>query len=452
MRVLFANAAAKFREVENRYRPLWPGYLAAYAQRELGSRDFQFRFATKDFRSELESYRPHLVGLSSVTQNFKMAEEFAGIAKERQIPVLVGGSHITALPESLTEEMDVACLGEGESTFVDLLKVFSAKGNLPPEDLSHVQGIAYRNDGTITTTTPRPMFDTLDRIPHPDRKLIGYGKRSYVFTARGCPHACIFCQNSRFWKGVRYASPEYVIEEIRELVNNGVRTIRIADDDFLADRGRAHRIVDLVVANGYNRRIKFSCWCRSNNVTRENVEALKAMNVVAVVLGLESASPKILRYLKGSTVSVDDNARAVDLLKDAGIQTSGDFVLGAPHETEEDMQETYDFIRKSRLDFVTINFLCPLPGTPLWNIAIRKGLVSKEMDWNQLSIKFNGDPGAAIILSKAMSYEKLKRINRKFKILGAWKAAKALPRSPWLKELPAVGYRRLLEMLCSCWG
>ena len=94
------------------------------------------------------------------------------------------------------------------------------------------------------------------------------------------------------------------------------------------------------------------------------------MNVVAIALGLESGAERVLRYLKGANVTVKDNYRALELLRDAGIQTSGNFIIGSPDETEEEIMATYKFIRKSKVDFVTLHVFSILPGTPVWDYAL----------------------------------------------------------------------------------
>jgi len=454
-RILFASARDPFSEVETRYPPLWPACLAAMLEKHLGSEAFDFHLLRGKFEDELASFNPDVVAISSVTQNFTIAKEYARAAKARGKPVIIGGPHITALPECLSAEMDVACIGEGEETFLELMRLYldtpacaapgtTDRGASRPNGLEQIRGIAYHDNGKLTRTPPRPQRPSLDDLPHPKRSLLGYGRRTYMVTSRGCPYRCVFCGSSRHWGKVRYASPEYVLDEIGELVEHGVRVIRFNDDTFTANKDRLKQIAGMIAAKGFHRQVKFSCWCRANTITPEVVDALKAMNMVAVVMGLESGSDRVLRYLKGPNVTVADNSRAINLLKDAGIQTSADFIIGSPDETEEEIMATYNFIKKSRLDFVTINVFSPLPGTPVWDTVAQKNLVSPDMDWRRLDFKFNSDEGSAIVLSEKLSYEQLRRLHRKFERLVFFKTLKALPRSPWIGELPKLVWRRLI--------
>lgn len=443
IRILFANAADAASEVENRYRPLWPAYLAAYAEERLGADRFEFRFMEASIADEIDSFRPHIVAVGSVTQNFNRAIEYARAAKRSRCAVIAGGIHLTGIPGCLTRDMDAGCLGEGEHTFYELLASYLENGRVRPEALAGIDGIAFRQDGRVATTTPRGPIAPLDRLPHPKRSVIGYQKHDYMFTSRGCPYRCTFCASSRFWGGVRYASPEYVIEEIRELIENGVETISFYDDLFVAKKDRLEAIANLVVRNGFNRKVDFTCSCRADLVTAEMVDSLKSMNVVSVGMGLESGCERTLKYLKGGA-SVEKNTTAVNLLSQAGIQANASFIIGSPEETEDEILETYDFIKKSRVAFFDIYVLTPLPGTPVWDYATSRGLVSETMDWERLNVNFEINSAAAVLLSETLDRVKLVGLYRKFRGLRLRRILRALPRSPWIKDLPRM--LRLLSM------
>jgi radical SAM superfamily enzyme YgiQ (UPF0313 family) len=440
-RVLFIGAADPLTRVENHMRPLWPAFLSGYAEKHLGPGRLEFRFMTGNIEEELTSFRPDIVAISAITPHFGHGIEYARRAKEAGLPVIMGGMHISALPDSLTAEMDIGCIGEGEETFLELMRLFIVKGAFPKKDLSSINGIVFRDEtGLLVRTPKRKVIDSLDDIPHPKRSLIGYGHREYLYTARGCQSRCVFCACHSHWGKVRYSSPEYVVEEIRELIENGVKVIRINEDNFIADKKRMMRIADLVVENGFHRAVRFSCWCRANDVTPEVVAALRAMNIVSVKMGLESGSDRTLRYLKGG-VTVKNNWTAVNLLKDAGIQVNGDFIIGAPEETAEEMMQTYDFIRKSRLDFVDINVLSPLPGTAIWDYCIKRKLIAADIPWEAFQFK-----SSSLILSQTLTGDQLGRIYKKFQRLRLFKTIKALPGTPWLDELPKIVAGRLLEL------
>ncbi len=444
LRVLFVNASDPLSEFENRYPPLWPGYLAAYAKARHGGGRFDFRFASGRIDDELDAFQPDAVAIGSVSGSFGYAQQIARMAKERGAFVAVGGPHITVLPSCLTDDMDVGVIGEGEETFSELAGLLLENPRPSTGRLAGVKGIVHHRNGDLRTTPLRPPIPRLDDIPHPDRSLFGPQPDAYIISSRGCPYHCSFCASSRLWPRIRFNSAEYVVDEIAELIAQGSRIIRFNDDLFVANKKRLGRIADLMEERGLSGKVAFGCNCRANLVTEELVRLLKRLNVVSVTMGLESGSDRVLRFLKGD-VTVEDNRRAIDLLKDGGVQANGFFIIGSPDETADEIMETYNFIRKSRIDFLDVFVLTPLPGTPVWDEAQRMNIVSDDMDWRRLNISFQYDRDHAVVMSQTLDREELDRLYRRFRRLRFYRILRALPRSPWLRHVPRVAGGMLAE-------
>jgi radical SAM superfamily enzyme YgiQ (UPF0313 family) len=438
-KILFVDAGNPASKLKERFSPLWPGYLAASIENRFGQNKFEFKILKDPIERELVNFRPDVVAISSVTKNYNHAVEYAYIAKQFSIPVVVGGIHISLMPNSFAKQMDVGCIGEGEETFAEIMEMYIDTGGFAPEYLSKINGVIYWENGKLAKTPNRSPISNIDYIPHPKRSLAGYRNTDTIMTARGCPFRCSFCSVSRYWRKVRFAKAQYVIDEIIELAENGVKIIKIYDDLFTINKERLHGLSEMVSEMGLAKKVKFACWCRSNTLDDEVVYALRKMNVVSVELGLESGCDKTLRYLKGN-IGVKDNIRAIQLLKNAGIQTNATFIIGSPQETYDEIMETYDFIKNSRLDTVTVNRLIPFPGTPIWDHALDKGLVSETMDWSRI-----GDT----ILSETIGKKEMDMILKKFKRLCLKKRLRALPKSPWLKEAPSIVFKRLLSRIMS---
>jgi radical SAM superfamily enzyme YgiQ (UPF0313 family) len=101
--------------------------------------------------------------------------------------------------------------------------------------------------------------------------------------------------------------------------------------------------------------------------------------------GFESNSPKILRYLKNDVVTPEDNQRAVDICRKYGMACGSGFLYGVPTETQKDRDMSVRFVKNNKLDSFGFYYTVPLPGTPLWDYALAKGLVSEDMDWSLLN-------------------------------------------------------------------
>jgi len=287
-RVLFIDAVDPISKFGERFSPLWPAYLAAYIKKQIGSEKFEFRLLKGNLEKQLKSFEPHIVAISSVSMNYNFAISYARIAKKFGLPVIIGGIHISNMPGSLTKDMDVGCMGEGEETFSELLRLYLEFGNFLPNNLVKIKGIIYRDNGELITTPVRPLFDSLDQLPHPKRSFLGYRTTDTMLTARGCPYRCVFCSVSRYWKKVRFTSPEYVVAEIKELMERGVKIIKIYDDLFTFNKSRLEKVADKIATDALNKRVKFTCWCRASTVTQDVVDALKLMNVVSVELALKA--------------------------------------------------------------------------------------------------------------------------------------------------------------------
>jgi radical SAM superfamily enzyme YgiQ (UPF0313 family) len=255
----------------------------------------------------------------------------------------------------------------------------------------------------------------------------------------------VFCASSRYWGKVRFFSAEYVVGEIDELVNKyKVEVINFYDDLMMADKNRLNKIVKLLKTRPYSGRIRFTANARANVLTDETAGLLKEMNVFSVGMGLESGSRRILKYLKGDNVTVEDNFKAIKLLRKYKISPNASFVIGSPDETEAEILETLGFIKKSGLDIADTYVLTPFPGTPVWEEAKARDLVSDDMVWEHLNVSFYENYKNAIIMSKTLSREKLYNLFIRFKRLNMYLVIKKMFKRP---SLLFSGFRRLVNIV-----
>ena len=450
-KVLLVNCVDPDSEVQTRYPALGLGYLAASLNRAYGE-EVRVRIVGRGVETALREDPPALVGLSTVSENFGRAARYAAAAKSLGVPVVVGGAHISQVPETLTADMDVACLGEGEETIVTLVRLSMEKGEWLKEDLASVPGIAFRDGGRLVEN-PRPAplgqgEQWLDRLPVPDRSPFTVRSHTNMLTSRGCPHRCLFCASTRYWPGLRFFSAEYVAEEVRLLVErHRVNYITFHDDLFLAHRPRLERLAELLGRNGVLKRgVRFSCSASVTHLDDDTVRLIKSMNFVTVAMGLESGNDTVLKYLKGPAFSVEKNAAAVEALHRHGIHAHGSFILGSPIETWDSVRDTYEFIRRTPLSLPGINVLTPLPGTPVWDLALKAGLVSLDMDWSRLAIDFQHNWRRAILLPGNLTREELYRAYRRLRNLRARRMLASIWTHPFLAEAPRYALKSLRQI------
>lgn len=420
--------------------PLGLAYLPAYLRKYLGFDGTVLELSEEGSFEDIKKHQPDIVGFSCVTRDYSKIRNLAGRVKEELgIPTLLGGHHITPIPHTLHPEFDLAVIGEGEQTMLELIELYARDGGWRPENLRGVRGIAYPEKGRAVVTPPHELIEPLDRIPFPARDLMDMEKYTSpvydwsfikplriasVSTSRGCPYKCVYCTASVFWQKYRGFSAPYVVEELKILLEHyPVDVIYIADDLFIGDKARLRQIVELIREAGINREVRFWANARANLVDDEVCSLLKEMNLWHIAFGFESFSEPVLKFLKKGTVSVEQNKRAFALAKEYGFDVEGNFMVGSPLEKKEDMLKTYNFIKNNDLDSFGVQVTTPLPGTELWDMAKTRGLVSENMDFdclynfNPITYIDNYDRYKHFLMTEEVSREEFLKIYRKFQVL-----------------------------------
>jgi len=419
-RVLCVNCVHPNVDYETRYPSLAFCYLCSMARKIFPDTRFVFRIVNSEVERELDTFRPHLFLLSSVSQNFNYAKEYATIAVSKGVTTLVGGMHVTALPASLPKGA-IAVIGEGEATFMDVLRAFL--NDELSKELQNIPGLGYWDGDTFKQSAPRNIIADLDTVPFPARDLIKIKPyMAHMFSSRGCPYNCVFCYSTRFWNKVRFFSAEYVVDEIEILVREyQVNYISFADDMFVANRKRIEEIIRILEQRNLLGRVRYTTSCRANVVNEELAMLLNRMNVVCILMGLESGNDEILSYLKGGNVLVADAYKAIAILRKHGIVVNASFIIGSPDETRQHMMDTFNFIKKNGLSLFDLSILTPYPGTPVWEHAKKVGAVSDDMpDWSVLDVNVFGKTENVINLCEHLSTEELLEIYKKFDRLRIW--------------------------------
>lgn len=339
----------------------------------------------QEVRDTFRSFNPDAIGLSILSVEYPAALKISRIAKEMRpdIKIVWGGFHPTFMAEEslLNPEVDVVVAGEGEVTSVELFKAMATGG-----DLSRVNGIYLRKNGGVAHTGHRPIIADLNTIPFPARHLRLYPETynprnmGNLLTSRGCPFRCTFCGCRNLWeKKFRLRSPENVIAELRDLVGNyKTNHIFFMDDTFSLKKKYGMDMCKAIVNSGLN--VVWTTGTRVDGVDDELIDTMKKAGCVYMDLGIETGSDRMSVIIK-KDITRDQVLRAIEIINRHGIASGAFFMAGFLEETVDDLNDTFDLIKKCKTTHIAINVWDPMPGSELYDQAIQMGVVPKSANW-----------------------------------------------------------------------
>ena len=320
--------------------------------------------------------KPLIVGLTAATVSVSSAAKCAKEIREvlSDVKIIIGGPHVSSLPKKTMEDypiFDVGVVGEGENTLLALYEAFSNK-----KDIYEIPGMVYKKGGEIIITEPAPLIPDLDILPMPAWDLLPDLATTYrpgpqstfrlpstiLFTTRGCPFKCTFCDRSVFGQKVRSHSAKRVFEMMEHLYKT-YKVVHFAfhDESFIFDKSRLAEFCDLVIDSGLP--LTWVCQGRVDQpVPRSILLLMKKAGCRQLQFGIETANNKLLKIIHKGT-SVEQIRRALITTKQSGISTKAFFMIGLFGETEQTMKNTERFILEAPLDDIMISFFTPFPGS-----------------------------------------------------------------------------------------
>jgi magnesium-protoporphyrin IX monomethyl ester (oxidative) cyclase len=345
-----------------------------------------------DIRERFARFKPDVIGISvGGTDQYSTAHRMAAIAREAcpDAAVIMGGIYPTTQPEKALGDpnVDWIVLGEADTTFPALLRAIGSGATDPLPD-----GVGYKDTSGAAVIIPKKGFiDNIDSLPMPALHLLRMDlynnvDRSYrfgplrrphtsMFTSRGCPAKCIFC-GARHMMGRQYRahSPKRVLDEIGRLIDTyGIREIAFLDDNLTWGRERAAAIFDGIIRRGFD-----LTWMTPNGIAlyavdEKLIEKMKASGCYSVYLAFESGCQDVLSKIIHKPLNVEKARRLSRKFNEAGIETTGMFVIGFPGETLEQIEETVQFAKDVGCDYVSFSIATPYPGTEMYEICAREG-------------------------------------------------------------------------------
>ncbi len=324
-----------------------------------------------------------IVGISTTTSTAPRAFEMAESLRKLGIVTVLGGPHVTFLPEEGLDFADYVIRGEAERSLPILVDALCGTGGL-----DDVFGLSYRKGEETVHNPIEGTMVNLDDLPEPDFSLLGtaffkekrWTKRVVPMqTSRGCPYNCNFCSVTRmFGRKVRYRSVDAVIRELRKY-DDKKNTIFFYDDNFVVNPKRAKRLLKKMISEGFS--FVSSAQIRVDAGKDEELLGLmREAGLKSVFIGLESVSPESLKKMKKQQ-TLKDMEEGLSGFKKFGISVHGMFVFGFDDDDEKSLKETVKFAKRHAIDSVQFLILTPIPGTPVYQDLKDNGRILIK-DWS----------------------------------------------------------------------
>ncbi|MGE5279153.1 MAG: B12-binding domain-containing radical SAM protein [Deltaproteobacteria bacterium] len=353
-----------------------------------------------DVRDRVREMKPDLVVLGDIlhsTGGLAVIWHFnktARIVKEASpaTRVAVGGLWYSALYKETIEKepaIDFVLIGEGELTLEDLCRAGA------DADFSKIPGLACRQNGAPVAGPHRALIGDIDILPLPAYDLFPmekYVNHTYwtnfceLFTSRGCPGGCSFCyewsqydpRSPKDFVSWRSHSAGRIVEELELLTTKfGVKTVVFQDDAFNVNPDMVRGVCEGILARGI--KLNWVILGRADDWDRQGdlIPLMKKAGLFMGLVGIEVGDDADLSRL-GKGVTVAQIKRTVDTLRKNDVATVGTFMIGFEDDDEEKIKHRFQFADEVDPDVFALQFVTPVPGSPLWKKLVKEGILDPE--------------------------------------------------------------------------
>jgi radical SAM superfamily enzyme YgiQ (UPF0313 family) len=334
------------------FPPLGLAYVASVTPS-----NWEVKIADENF-GEFEFEEADMVGITAFTSNINRAYEIAQIYRKRKTKVIMGGIHVSMLPDEALRYADAVVVGEVEGVWERVIRDFE--------------------NNSLARKYVGPRVDLARFRIRPRRDLLNPNYLWHsVQTSRGCPFNCNFCSVSKYLgKKYRERKSNDVLDELEEIKG---KYVAFLDDNLIGysaeSKKRALELFEGMAQQGLSK--KWWIQASANVADDEQVIKLAAQaGCIYAFIGFETISEKTLKNMKKGInlkIGVENYKKVVESLHKYGIGVYGGFILGSDYESLDYYKELADFLVNSGIDIIQLTILTPLPGTKLLEQLEKEG-------------------------------------------------------------------------------
>ena len=329
--------------------------LAALTPANIDVRILDARVEEVDYGAPVD-----LVGITGLTSEIPNAYEMADGFRKHGTKVVIGGVHVSALPDEALTHADSVVVGEAELVWRDLIKDFK--------------------QGKLKSIYKAEDFVDMGNIPIPRRSLLDYDMYTSFSTlqaTRGCPFKCDFCTVTTFFGNTYRCRPvEDVINEVKGLPDKNVLFL---DDNIVGRPKYAKELMKALIP------LKIK-WGSQGSITIAKDDELLFLYSKSggqyIFMGFESLSPENLNDVNKGWNTIENYEKAIKKIHDAGIDIIGSFIFGLDHDDTSCFRTTLNFIMRNKIDCAQFHILTPLPGTKLHERIENEGRIF-DRNWTK---------------------------------------------------------------------
>ena len=372
-----------------------------------------YGLAEENIRERIRGFGPDLVGVSCLFSNRgQEAIRLCQIAKEEAADahVIMGGQHPSGFPKLVTYPfIDYLMYGESENSLIELIEAIN-NGS----DLSKVSQIILKKDGGYWRS-PQMRLPDVKSIPLPAWGLVNLekywkvglsdyevnedGEKRFMvmISSRGCPHDCFFCTAPMMTeRRYKYRPLEDLIKEIGLYADKyGTKEVHFWDDNFFINKRRTKELLRGLVAAFPGMSYQVPSGSEINAIDEEMIDLMAQAGFKKLFMAVESPNEEIQESYVDKKVKLHRIRQLVEKLRSVGIISEGSFMVGFPHETKDQVDATFRKVKDFGFDRISISIVNPLPGTPLYDMCEKEGLLQPDFDpqnirWSNENIKLEG--------------------------------------------------------------